>query len=692
MDSINLYKPLPVDDELGDAGSVSTRNATPRTNWHARTRNWLLIFETSVLFFVLLAWTWSRRGTQTCQLLYSPAQEAVRYKVVQWIEEVRTTTIYRGEPSEEVDQAWEDLYNDFGISQIPEWQADLLPNPTLPFPDDPKNYIIQLSVFHQMHCLNIIRKALRPEHYIDPITGDLGIIKQDMLRMHLNHCVDSLRQHLMCAGDISPVVWQWNDQDDRAHINMDVLHTCRDFDMIVDWAKAHKSQDHFNTPEAEYLMIADTDSQHRYQRFEAESERISVCSYSDKVDSGLHHHKEWRAVIAICAECQASDQQAEKMNLSNVIMLMSSVVSSGFRASSYALISNYYNCQTFGEQAEKDSGDDRELHCDSFVRVKDDGYLRLGDFSVFDLAVYVGSKSCVLNPRIRIHNTSASMTLKSISKSLADARPVFGQGMNNGADSRAAFHSFDLSAKDEPICDLEPATYSAPTRRADHYTRVRDWLLAIETILLITGSVLWLQSARSHVPAKHTCQLLYSPAEEVVEYEVKQWQAGIWEPTIYEGKPSDKLDRVWSDLYNDFGVSQIPQWQADLLPNPTAPFDENPEYCVMQLTVFHQLHCLNTIRKALRPEHYVNPVTGDLDGIKKNDLRPHIDHCVDSLRQGIMCAADISPIVWHWSDADQGNIINLDIVHSCRNYDSVVTWAKEHRAQYHFNQTGHKVA
>lgn len=52
---------------------------------------------------------------------------------------------------------------------------------------------------------NTIRKALSPEYYVDPLTGDLGNIKQANLHHHLTHCIDSVRQGLMCGADIRRV-------------------------------------------------------------------------------------------------------------------------------------------------------------------------------------------------------------------------------------------------------------------------------------------------------------------------------------------------------------------------------------------------------------------------------------------------------------------------------------------------------
>ncbi|KAJ3486560.1 hypothetical protein NLI96_g4148 [Meripilus lineatus] len=88
------------------------------------------------------------------QVLYSPAQEALEYQPKAFKMGLgHHKPIYQQPPSKEVDQAWLDMYNAHGLSQIPKSQARLLPNKTLPIPADPDNYAVGLAVFHQLHCL-----------------------------------------------------------------------------------------------------------------------------------------------------------------------------------------------------------------------------------------------------------------------------------------------------------------------------------------------------------------------------------------------------------------------------------------------------------------------------------------------------------------------------------------------------------
>lgn len=44
----------------------------------------------------------------------------------------------------------------------------------------------------------------------------------------------------MCHGDIATVYWQWMPVRQQPLPRLEITHTCRDFDAIREWAKAHQ--------------------------------------------------------------------------------------------------------------------------------------------------------------------------------------------------------------------------------------------------------------------------------------------------------------------------------------------------------------------------------------------------------------------------------------------------------------------
>ena len=114
------------------------------------------------------------------------------------------------------------------MSGISRPSARLLPNKTIPIPRDADRYIISLSVFHDIHCLvstphfswcsfktitiicpvhiqNGLRKALHPDYYLDPATGTIDGMPKEDFKNHINHCIDALRQTILCTSDTRQV-------------------------------------------------------------------------------------------------------------------------------------------------------------------------------------------------------------------------------------------------------------------------------------------------------------------------------------------------------------------------------------------------------------------------------------------------------------------------------------------------------
>ena len=161
-----------------------------------------------------------------------------------------------------------------------------------------------------------------------------------------------------------------------------------------------------------------------------------------------------------------------------------------------------------------------------------------------------------------------------------------------------------------------------------------------------------------------------------------------------------KSDAAWDELYNIGGINVIPNTEAEKLAEPTVAVLDEPGYSFVGLNVFHQLHCLNWVRKALRPERYAAMNMEMLGEAQKLERFVHIgesnrpaawvlgswrlmtdvggaDHCIESLRQSLMCSADVSPVIWHWKK-EGGLVLDMNNTHVCRDFDMIKDWAQEH--------------
>ncbi|KAB8072075.1 hypothetical protein BDV29DRAFT_158911 [Aspergillus leporis] len=129
---------------------------------------------------------------------------------------------YVGDPTPELDAAWDELMGAVNIFITAEEEPGL--GGGLP------------TVFHDLHCLNMIRQNLH--YYWDYYPHNNASI----LKPHLDHCIDSIRLSLMCSGDmtVAPIIWDYN--KGRFIPDFEVHHTCRDYEALKEWTLARDSE------------------------------------------------------------------------------------------------------------------------------------------------------------------------------------------------------------------------------------------------------------------------------------------------------------------------------------------------------------------------------------------------------------------------------------------------------------------
>lgn len=140
-------------------------------------------------------------------------------------------------------------------SHITAEEAKLLPNKTAPEPEsEGTGYLVILNVFHDLHCLDSIRHSMwyfleeqwnstyNPYTLFDsPMDALFERGGKGMSVDHVDHCIDVLRQSTQCNADITPNVYQYSAKVNKIMARGTVVHECRNFDRINDWAKQHET-------------------------------------------------------------------------------------------------------------------------------------------------------------------------------------------------------------------------------------------------------------------------------------------------------------------------------------------------------------------------------------------------------------------------------------------------------------------
>ena len=97
-------------------------------------------------------------------------------------------------------------------------------------------YLAQIEVFHQIHCLNELRKNIHYDHYYRAPPDEVH-------QAHVGHCIHMILQALMCAADVGVITHNWVRSEkvaeprERVMPDFSVVKMCRDFDGLLDWAR-----------------------------------------------------------------------------------------------------------------------------------------------------------------------------------------------------------------------------------------------------------------------------------------------------------------------------------------------------------------------------------------------------------------------------------------------------------------------
>ncbi|KAF7430918.1 hypothetical protein PC9H_006633 [Pleurotus ostreatus] len=209
-----------------------------------------------------------------------------------------------------------------------------------------------------------------------------------------------------------------------------------------------------------------------------------------------------------------------------------------------------------------------------------------------------------------------------------------------------------------------------------------------------TLHILLTPPAPSIEPPKIFQELLYSPVEHLVRYKLQKFHTGFFddeEPSVFDGPSTDAMDKAWTDLYDiyTYAISSLTEEENKHLPDPTVPSFGNMSRLYGGLDVFHQLHCLDYVRMAIEPERYGNSHSKhSLRGKRRasKDLphvsdAEHVSHCIDMIRQSLMCSADISVISWYMPEASSPEhtpkpLPRFDQTRMCRDFDGLRDWAR----------------
>ncbi|RAO68350.1 uncharacterized protein BHQ10_004362 [Talaromyces amestolkiae] len=144
---------------------------------------------------------------------------------------------YVGPPSPEIDAAWNSLlqgrYIHFTTNETTWLNSDhelpileQLPSHGSSIPTT--GYYGGPDMLHSLHCINALRQHIDMDYYHNE---HVAWLPEEYRRMHIDHCLEQLRQATLCHGDMTPVTLKaiWMDTPRWAALGQtERMHTCRD--------------------------------------------------------------------------------------------------------------------------------------------------------------------------------------------------------------------------------------------------------------------------------------------------------------------------------------------------------------------------------------------------------------------------------------------------------------------------------
>ncbi|KAJ5464102.1 hypothetical protein N7475_007237 [Penicillium sp. IBT 31633x] len=151
------------------------------------------------------------------------------------------------------------------------------------------------------------------------------------------------------------------------------------------------------------------------------------------------------------------------------------------------------------------------------------------------------------------------------------------------------------------------------------------------------------------------------------------WRAS----TQYSSESVEESDHAWVNMEIDYinvALTKEEAKEKDLPPSANFPWD--PDYSVYMITSMHSMHCLKSLHRSNLEYR---------KGVKQSYPTEHLIHCLDNVRQDIMCAADDTP---RYIPVDASGTATTAVgqYRQCKDWDKLRQWSKTKDACFSYNE------
>ncbi|KAL4748752.1 hypothetical protein BDW72DRAFT_195494 [Aspergillus terricola var. indicus] len=225
--------------------------------------------------------------------------------------------------------------------------------------------------------------------------------------------------------------------------------------------------------------------------------------------------------------------------------------------------------------------------------------------------------------------------------------------------------------------------------------------------------MIWMMSAHDAPPITASPVIANVP----IKYHRQRFNGSLLKENIYRQDAGPEVDAAWEALGANYRPIRVPVDEAaesGISPDHVQISEAHGGGYPANVEGFHHLHCLvsipswltqeagarthqrvsarekkrsltliaqNLLRQSLYYNYEYYRTKGD--GAFQNDdfiVRKHVSHCLDMLRQQLMCTIDVGVLGQVWIHPDRPSpFVDFNTEHVCRNFEDIRAWAERNQ-------------
>lgn len=177
----------------------------------------------------------------------------------------------------------------------------------------------------------------------------------------------------------------------------------------------------------------------------------------------------------------------------------------------------------------------------------------------------------------------------------------------------------------------------------------------------------------------------YSPVNAALAnrpYFTTRFNGSLWYDSPFKGPPTPVIEEAWHSImqYGLIAVTALDYERVNHSTRTAVQFPAEAGGGYMATTVgTHQLHCLHYLWQDHHRDYFPD-VLRKIQDVREMYER-HYEHCVDIIRQSIMCQFDTGLVTYDWVLQHQNPTPNANTMHKCVDWNAAQEWLQERAVQ-----------